>query len=75
MSRTGRPAIGDFVSLADPHLVLAPHLYRCAGREFRAHIRHAGGEVFFECLHGLGILLVGPRLGADMREAQSFKMR
>ena len=40
------PAIGEFVLLADPHLVLAPHLYRCAKREFRADIRHAGGEVF-----------------------------
>ena len=37
---------GEFVLLTDPHLVLAPHLYRCAKREFRADIRHAGGEVF-----------------------------
>jgi hypothetical protein len=40
------PAIGEFVLLADPHLVLAPPLYRCAGREFRADIRHADGEFF-----------------------------
>src|SRR6266480_1335246 len=39
-------AIGEFVLLADPHLVLEPHLYRCARREFRADFRHADCEVF-----------------------------
>ena len=33
------------MSLADPHLVLEPHLYRCARRELRADVRHALGEV------------------------------
>jgi hypothetical protein len=27
-------------------LVLAPHLYRCAGRKLRPDFRHAGGKVF-----------------------------
>ena len=40
------PAIGEFVLLADPHLVLAPHLYRSAGRKLRPDFRHAGGKVF-----------------------------
>ena len=35
------PAIGEFVLLTDPHLVLEPNLYRCAGRECRADFRHA----------------------------------
>ena len=40
------PTICELVLLADPHLVLEPHLYRCAGWELRAHFRHASGEVF-----------------------------
>ena len=40
------PAIGELVLLADPHLVLAPHLYRCARRKLRADLRHTAGKVF-----------------------------
>ncbi len=40
------PAIGEFVLLADPHLVLEPDLYRCARRELGADFRHAYGKVF-----------------------------
>ena len=40
------PAIGEFVLLADPHLVLEPDLYRCARRELGADFRHAVGKVF-----------------------------
>jgi len=40
------PAIGEFVLLADPHLVLEPDLYRCARREPAADFRHACGKVF-----------------------------
>src|SRR3982074_3602222 len=39
------PTICELVLLADPHLVLEPHLYRCAGWELRARLRHASGEV------------------------------
>jgi hypothetical protein len=42
------PAIGQLVLLADPHLVLAPHLYRGARRKLRADLRHASGEVFLK---------------------------
>src|SRR5271169_2744671 len=55
------PAIGEFVLLADPHLVLEPDLYRCAGRELGADFRHAVGKVFFERRHGVRILFVGFR--------------
>src|SRR6516225_3990444 len=41
------PAIGELVLLADPHLVLAPHLYRCARRKLRADLRHTAGKVFW----------------------------
>ena len=40
------PAIGEFVLLADPHLILEPHLYRGAGRKVGADFRHADCEVF-----------------------------
>src|SRR5215471_1746683 len=40
------PAIGELVLLAHPHLVLAPHLYRCARRKLRADLRHTAGKVF-----------------------------
>src|SRR5215211_317644 len=40
------PAVGELVLLPDPHLVLEPYLYRCAGGEPRADFRHAGGKVF-----------------------------
>src|ERR1700732_1604771 len=40
------PAIGELALLPDSHLVLAPNLYWCAGRKFRANLRHAGGKVF-----------------------------
>jgi hypothetical protein len=40
------PAIGEFVLLADPHLVLEPYLYGCDRREFCADFRHAYCEVF-----------------------------
>jgi hypothetical protein len=40
------PAIGELVLLADPHLVLEPHLYGCARRKLRADFRHAYGKVF-----------------------------
>ena len=40
------PTIGQLVLLADPHLVLEPHLYRCARREFLADFRNAYGKVF-----------------------------
>jgi hypothetical protein len=33
--------IGEFVLLADPHLVLEPYLYGCDRREFCADFRHA----------------------------------
>ena len=51
MSGTGTralpgPAIGEFVLLADPHLVLEPDLYRCAWRELGADFRHAYGKVY-----------------------------
>ena len=39
-------AIGQFVLLADPHLFLEPHFYRCAWREFLADFRNAYGKVF-----------------------------
>src|SRR5215208_4999611 len=41
-----RPAIGQLVLLADPHLVLEPHLYRCARGKLRADFRHTLGKVF-----------------------------
>jgi hypothetical protein len=41
-----RPAIGELVLLADPHLVLEPHLYRCARGKLRADFRHTLGKVF-----------------------------
>src|SRR3954452_7286907 len=40
------PAIGELVLLTDPHLVLEPHLYGCAGRQCRADFCHACGKVF-----------------------------
>jgi hypothetical protein len=39
-------AIGEFVLLADPHLVLEPDFYRCARCELGADFRHTGGKVF-----------------------------
>src|SRR3974390_698577 len=44
-ARSG-PTIGQLVLLADPHLVLEPHLYRCTRSERAADFRHAGGKVF-----------------------------
>src|SRR3974390_3151179 len=44
-ARSG-PTIGQLVLLADPHLVLEPHLYRCTRSERTADFRHAGGKVF-----------------------------
>ena len=35
------PAIGQFVLLTDPHLVLEPHFYRCAWRKFLADFSNA----------------------------------
>ena len=35
------PTVGQFVLLTDSHLVLEPHLYRCARREFLADFRNA----------------------------------
>ena len=40
------PAVGQLVLLTDPHLVLEPHFYRCAWREFLADFRSAYGKVF-----------------------------
>jgi len=40
------PAIGQLVLLADPHLVLEPHLYRRSWSERTADFRHTNGEVF-----------------------------
>src|SRR6266403_2219964 len=42
----GTEQIGGLVLLAHPHLVLAPHLYPCAGRKPRPDFRHAGRKVF-----------------------------
>jgi hypothetical protein len=33
--------------LAEPHLVLEPHFYRCARCKLLADFRHACGDVFF----------------------------
>ena len=41
-----RPASGDFVLLAKPHLVLKPDLYRRAGRKLLGGLAQANGEVF-----------------------------
>lgn len=56
-----RPAIGQLVLLADPHLILEPDLYRRARREVLADVRNARGEVFLNaaiasgsCLYALG---------------------
>ena len=51
------PAIGELVLLADPHLVLEPHLYRCAGRELRADFRHTCGKVFLNASMASGSCL------------------
>ena len=51
------PAIGELVLLSDPHLVLEPHLYRCARRELRADFRHALGEVFLNASMASGSCL------------------
>src|SRR5271169_7232123 len=51
------PAIGEFVLLADPHLVLEPDLYRCAGRELGADFRHAVGKVFLNAAMASGSCL------------------
>src|SRR5204863_6442772 len=55
------PAVGEFVLLTHPHLVLEPHLYGCAGRKPRADFRHAYGKVFLNavmtsasCLYAFG---------------------
>ena len=40
------PAIGELVLVADPNLVLAPHLYRSAARKLRADLRHGAGMFF-----------------------------
>ena len=40
------PALGQPVLLADAHLVLEPHFYRCVWREFLANFRNAYGKVF-----------------------------
>jgi hypothetical protein len=40
------PTVGELVLLTDPHLVLEPHLYGCAGCECRADFRHACGKVY-----------------------------
>jgi hypothetical protein len=63
------PAIGQFVLLADSHLVLAPRLYGCARHKLRADLPH-GWKIFFERLQGFGILLVSLGSGAHMGEAQ-----
>jgi len=41
------PAIGELVLLAEPHLVLEPHFYRCARCKLLADFRYACGDVFF----------------------------
>ncbi len=51
------PALGDFVLLADPHLVLEPDLYRCARRELGADFRHAYGKVFLNAAMASGSCL------------------
>jgi hypothetical protein len=38
-------------------LVLAPHLYRCAGRKLRADLRHAGGKIFLNTFMASGSCL------------------
>ena len=56
-----RPAIGQLVLLADPHLILEPDLYRRARREVLSDVRNARGEVFLNaaiasasCLYARG---------------------
>ena len=51
------PAIGQLVLLADPHLVLAPHFYRCARRKLSADLGHAGGKVFLNASMASGSCL------------------
>ena len=51
------PAIGELVLLADPHLVLEPHLYRCARRELGADLCHAVGKVFLNASMASGSCL------------------
>src|SRR5271163_4913067 len=51
------PAIGEFVLLADPHLVLEPDLYRCARRELGTDFRHAYSKVFLNAAMASGSCL------------------
>ena len=69
------PAIGELVLLADPHLVLEPHLNRSTWRELSAHLRHADEKVFLNasmastsCLSALGRALT-------CEKPNSFKAR
>ena len=51
------PAIGEFVLLVNPHLVLEPDLYRCARRELGADFRHAYSKVFLNASMASGSCL------------------
>jgi hypothetical protein len=51
------PAIGELVFLTDPHLVLEPHFYGCARREFLADFRHTKGKVFLNASMASGFCL------------------
>src|SRR5262249_3037980 len=51
------PPIGELVLRADPHLVLAPDLYRSVGRKLRADLCHAGGKVFLNACTASGSCL------------------
>ena len=51
------PAVGELVLLPDPHLVLEPHLYRCARGEPRVDFRHASGKVFLNASMASGSCL------------------
>jgi hypothetical protein len=63
----------ELVLLADPHLVLAPHLYRSAGRKLLANFRHAGGKVFLNASMASAACLKALGLALTCEKAKSFK--
>src|SRR5262249_58329210 len=67
------PTVGELVFLPDPAsrpgTTLLPVCLARASRGLPPCVL----ESFFERLHGLGVLLVGLRTGAEMREAQVFE--